>query len=218
MNDQPNIQRPGDEQRAASARIGAADRLLRDDGHGVPAGFAELLFEHAAPEDVVAYEARELAALARDAWTFLADRNPGAAKIRFDQPSIEGDRLKSVSVIEIVNDDMPFLVDSVMGELAERGLMPRLVVHPILAVERAASGKLAAAPVLANHGVETRESFIHLHVARIEDAGRRAEVVQALEQVLGRGPRSRGGLEADAGPRRRGDRRSQDQSAAAAGR
>ena len=41
-----------------------------------------------------------------------------------------------MTVIEIVNDDMPFLVDSVMGELAERRLEVRLVAHPVLGVAR----------------------------------------------------------------------------------
>ena len=43
----------------------------------------------------------------------------------------ESGERKSVSVIEIVNDDMPFLVDSVMGEIAERRLNVQLVVHPV---------------------------------------------------------------------------------------
>ena len=50
-------------------------------------------------------------------------------------PASAGDRLKSISVIEVVNDDMPFLVDSLMGELTERGIGVRLVAHPIFSVD-----------------------------------------------------------------------------------
>ena len=88
-------------------------------------------------------------------------------------------------MIEIVNDDMPFLVDSVMGELTERGLAVRLVAHPILAVERDKSGKLwrrrrrpATTRRLAARASSTSTS------TRVEDEARRAEIVQALEQVL----------------------------------
>jgi glutamate dehydrogenase len=186
MNERAAVESPGDDQRAASARIGAAGRLLREGKSEVPDGFAKLLFGHAAPEDVVGYEARELAALAREAWTFVASRKPGTSKIRFDQPdAAAGDHLKAISVIELVNDDMPFLVDSVMGELTERGLPPRLVLHPILAVERDKAGKLKEAPTeagKANGG--PRESFIHMHVARVDDEARRADTVRALENVL----------------------------------
>ena len=40
--------------------------------------------------------------------------------------------LKAISVLEVFNDDMPFLVDSVMAELTERGLDISLVTHPIV--------------------------------------------------------------------------------------
>ena len=55
----------------------------------------------------------------------------------------------SVTVIEIANDDMPFLVDSVMGELAEHRLAVRLVAHPVLRREaaRAASWSRSARPM-----------------------------------------------------------------------
>lgn len=186
MNEQVVSERPGDEQRAASARIGAAGRLLREGKDDVPDGFARLLFGHVVPEDLVAYDARELAALARQTFAHLAVRKAGTPKLRFDPAGDEGDRLKTVSVIEVVNDDMPFLVDSVMLELTERGLAPRLVAHPILAVERDKAGRLKAPPAeaMGRKAGEARESLIHVHVARIDDAARRAEIVQGLEQVL----------------------------------
>src|SRR4029078_13619652 len=115
MNQQAITSRPGSEERAARARIDAAAKLLRSDKGNVPAEFVALLFGRAAPEDLVGYEAAELAVLAREAWAFVATRKAGAPKIRLEQPKAsDGEHLKSISVIEIVNDDMPFLVDSVM--------------------------------------------------------------------------------------------------------
>ena len=75
-------------------------------------------------------------------------------------------------MIEIVNDDMPFLVDSLMGELTERGIGVRLVAHPIFAVTRDGDGKLTAPPVEARADGKAgshNESFIHIHVERIDD-------------------------------------------------
>jgi glutamate dehydrogenase len=158
---------------------------LRDD---MPAGFAAALFSRAAPEDLNAYEPRELAALAEDAWAFLLDRKPGAPKIRLDsRPGPMGaERVKTVSVLEIVNDDMPFLLDSVLAELNERALEVRLVVHPVFAVERDRSGVLFA--FRGEGGPDepgTRESFIHIHIERIEDEVAKADIVAALTRVLG---------------------------------
>src|SRR5262245_24745281 len=139
--------RSSSEDRSARARIGAAGKLLRDSKSGVPDGFAALLLARTAPEDLVRYDAAELAALTREAWTFVGTRKPGETKIRVESPDASwGEHLKTISVIEIVNDDMPFLVDSVMGELAERGLDIRLVAHPIIAAERDKSGKLKSEP------------------------------------------------------------------------
>ena len=185
MNQQTFVDRPGDGERAASARIAAAGKLLRGDKSEAPDDFAKLLFGRGDPEDLIGYEAKELAALASAAWSFLAVRKPGAPKIRF-QPAPDGEHLKSISVLEIVNDDMPFLVDSVMGELTEHGLAARMIVHPILEIERDKAGKLKAAPKAeASSGKDAvRESFIHIHVSRVDDLDRCAEIVEALELVL----------------------------------
>ena len=85
-------------------------------------------------------------------------------------------------MVEIVNDDMPFLVDSVMGELADRRLTVGLVAHPVFGVRRD-GGKLAAlgAPDAAD---STRESFIHIHLDPLDPAGC-GKVVRALDNVLG---------------------------------
>jgi glutamate dehydrogenase len=158
---------------------------LRDD---MPAGFGTSLFARAAPEDLLAYEARELAALAEEAWSFLFDRAPGATKIRFDSRAgpLGAERIKAISVLEIVNDDMPFLLDSVLGELNERGIEVRLVVHPVFTVERDPGGVLFAFRGETPPGASAlRESVIHIHTERIEDDARRAEIVRALEQTLG---------------------------------
>src|SRR5262245_25632398 len=78
--------------------------------------FATLLSSRVAPEDLVVHQPRELSALAASAWEFLSTRTPGKPKIRISQPpQTASPAMRSISVIEIVNDDMPFLVDSVMG-------------------------------------------------------------------------------------------------------
>ena len=126
-----------------------------------PAGFATQLFARAVPEDLARYGAADLAMLAGRAWDFLQARDPGAPKLRCETVALahSGER-KSVAVIDIVNDDMPFLVDSVMAELTDRGLTPRLVVHPILAVARDKTGKLDGAPREA--GKNKDETIAHI--------------------------------------------------------
>src|SRR5262249_6138753 len=93
-------------------------------------------------------------------------------------------RLRNDSVLEIVNDDMPFLVDSVLAELAERGIEVRFVVHPVLTVVRDAAGRLTAFKGAKPAAGALRESVIYIHIERIDEEARRAEIVEAIERVL----------------------------------
>src|SRR2546421_1561433 len=176
-----------DEERAGRRLIEQAGTILKGLRGDMPESFAPLMFAGVSPEDLVRYEPRELADLAEAAWLFLQQRKPGAPKIRFEsRPGpIGAERVKSVSIIEMINNDMPFLLDSVMAELTEQGIDVRLVLHPIFTVERDYTGTLIGfrgdGPAV---GAAQRESFIHIHVERIEDEARQTEIVQAIEAAL----------------------------------
>ena len=147
--------------------------------------FVVALFAHVVPEDLMRYDPRQLAELAADAWAMLAVRKQGVPKIRFDAPDLAGhERLRVDSVLEIVNDDMPFLVDSVLAELAERGIDIHLVVHPVLSVVRDGAGRLTAFKGTKSAPGALRESVIYVHVERIDEQARRAEIVEAIERVI----------------------------------
>jgi glutamate dehydrogenase len=175
-----------DQERSADLLIAAAAALLGSQNPAIPKDFVDGLFGRAAPEDLVRYDGRELAALAEAAWSQLAERTPGTPKVRIAEPAAgASELLRHVSVIEIVNDDMPFLLDSVMGELSERGFEVRLVAHPVFAVTRDPAGRLTGFEGLrAASDDAQRESFIHIHLERIAEPARRAELVAALETVL----------------------------------
>ncbi len=95
-----------------------------------------MLFGLAVPDDLDRYSGAALAGFAEQSWAFLAERTAGAPKLRFEPAAAPPD----IAVLEIVNDDMPFLVDSVVGELNQRGLDIRLFVHPVFVVERDPAG------------------------------------------------------------------------------
>jgi glutamate dehydrogenase len=172
-----------DDEAAARLVIEQAGAALCARRKEIPATFVAQLFAHAVPEDVVTYAAADLAYLAERAYDFLAERPSGAAKIRCDTLQLRASHpSKSTSVIEIANDDMPFLLDSVMGELAERRLDVRLVVHPVFGVRRQ-QGKLVA--IGATSDADTMsESFIHIHIDAIESDAACAEIVEVLRRIL----------------------------------
>ena len=112
---------------------------------------------------------------------------------------------------------MPFLLDSVMGELAERGVEARLVVHPVFTVTRDPSGRLTGFEGLRALGRRRVARELHPYPPRPHRrrgaAGRIAR--RARDGARGRAARRRG-LAGDDGARRRDRRRAQGQSAAAA--
>src|ERR1035437_245614 len=150
----------------------------------IPPAFVAQLYARAVAEDVLCYAAADLAELAERAFDFLKDRPPGAPKIRCETMALkESGERKSVSVIEIVNDDMPFLVDSVMGEIGESRLNVQLVAHPVFGVRR--DGAKLVALGAADAAASARERFIHIHLEPIADEAARADIVRALAGVLG---------------------------------
>ena len=186
-------------------------------GRDIPNTFVAQLYGRSVPEDVVRYGADDIATLAEHAYDFIAERAPGAPKIRCETLPLaaSGDR-KSISVIEIVNDDMPFLVDSVMGEIADRRLDVRLVAHPMFGVRRNGNKLIALGSPDTAEG--KRESFIHIHLVPIADERVRHELDPCAGDRARRGAAGSAGLAPNARPRQRHCGRSEGQSAAIAGR
>jgi glutamate dehydrogenase len=171
------------EEIAAGAVIEQAGVVLSGRRSDIPAGFVAQLFGRVVADDVLAYGADDLARLSERAFDFLKQRTPGTAKVHCDTVRLtaSGER-KSVTVIEVSNDDMPFLVDSVMGEIADRRLDVRLVSHPVLGIGR--DGDTMVMLGAPDATASKRESFIHIHVEPI-DAAACADLEAALEGVMG---------------------------------
>ncbi len=85
--------------------------------------------------------------------------------------------------IAIVNEDMPFLVDSVASTIAAQGLSIDRLVHPVVPVERSDSGGLLAIPA-GKSSRSVQESMIYIETARI-DARQRRDLKQAIRVTLG---------------------------------
>src|SRR5436305_4979245 len=140
------------------------------------------LLDDVPAEDIETYGARDLAALAAGRLAFLNERRPGRAKIEVSNP---GGVFSDVTFVDIANDDMPFLVDSVLGLFNEKNLEVRLALHPILTVKRDALGKLEWISDKPGPGANAmRESLIHVHVAHIRAEEERKELQTEIQDVL----------------------------------
>ncbi len=110
----------------------------------------------------------------------LARRRPtGEARVRVYNPRADEHGWRSDhTVIEIVNDDMPFLVDSVAMALQRRDCTIHLLVHPVLTVRRAADGTLLEFTEPGAEGARL-ESLMHVEINRQAD-----QAVSGLAAVL----------------------------------
>jgi glutamate dehydrogenase len=146
--------------------------------------FIQQYFSQLDPEDLAERQPTDLYGAALSHWNFARTRDPGSARVRVFNPSIEEHGWQSThTIIEIVNDDMPFLVDSVAMEVNRHGLTLHLIMHPIIAAKRSADGTLVD---LADDDDEDarHESFIRVEVDRIIEPARLDELAADLVRVL----------------------------------
>ncbi|VTU13160.1 NAD-specific glutamate dehydrogenase [Variovorax sp. SRS16] len=148
--------------------------------------FVREYFGQVDPEDLAERQVADLYGAALSQWSFARQREPGRAKLRAFNPTIAEHGWQSThTIIEIVNDDMPFLVDSVTMEVNRHGLTLHLIIHPLVAVKRGGDGILQG---LAGEGASPdarRESFIHVEVDRVPEPARLDALAEDLVRVLG---------------------------------
>ncbi len=174
---------------AVEAVAALATRRLGDGRAAAVARFVRRFYSHVPPEDILDRAPEDLYGAALSLWRFAETRPPGRARLRVIDPRVEEEGWRSPrTIVEIVNDDMPFLVDSVTAALAGEGFAVNLVIHPILRVERDAEGRLAALRDDAagnGDGAGLRESFMHVEISAESGGARLDALTAALERVLG---------------------------------
>ena len=112
---------------------------------------------------------------------FLRQRNPGQLLIRvFNSPENHDDQDYQNTVVEMANDDMPFLVDTVSMVMQEMKLAVRLIVHPVINAQRDQKGALESLHPEAGKQTQ-KESFIRIHLEKQTDPGVLAEVESRLK-------------------------------------
>jgi glutamate dehydrogenase len=136
--------------------------------------------------DLAARPVHDLYGAAMSHLTLGLDRPPGEPAVRVYSPDFEEHGFGSPhTVVDIVTDDMPFVVDSVTTEVIRHGLGLHLTVHPVLAVRRD-TGRLV--DIVDPHDPTARtaaESFVHLEVDRQTDAAVLDELGRHIRRVLG---------------------------------
>ena len=180
--------KPGAPGEAKKAKLigkaaGIAEEAAPDADRDLAQSVLHSMYEHVPPDDVIERGPRNLAGAALSLGRFAARRLPGHAKIRVYNPDLDVDGWSSAhTIVEIVNDDMPFLVDSVTAAINAAERVVHLVIHPVVGVDRDAGGRLRA--VHTDGAPGTRESWMQIEVTREPDPAGLARSTEALSAVL----------------------------------
>ncbi|MET9143367.1 NAD-glutamate dehydrogenase [Streptomyces sp. NPDC004042] len=164
-------------------------------GEGTPdrdcvLAFLQRYYLHTAPEDLADRDPVDVFGAAFSHYRLAENRPQGTANVRVHTPTVEENGWTcSHSVVEVVTDDMPFLVDSVTNELTRQGRGIHVVVHPQVVVRRDVTGKLLEVLPAAPAGEPLPhdahvESWIHVEIDRETDRSDLKQITADLLRVL----------------------------------
>ncbi|MEM7587660.1 MAG: NAD-glutamate dehydrogenase domain-containing protein, partial [Acidobacteriota bacterium] len=159
--------------------------------------FLRRYFAHVPASEIVGEEPDNLYGAALTLWGFTQQRQPRETKIRVYNPRPDSHGWKSAhTIVELVNDDMPFLVDSLLAAVRALGGEIYLLIHPVLTVRRDGEGRLtelvehtpgtdgeAATSVDDARGTVLTESVMHLQISERPPESH-GQVQEAVASVL----------------------------------
>src|SRR5438067_12880790 len=178
---------------AEDRKVDLVQRLASEAKNRVPADEADSaghfvwrFFALVAPDDIIYTSFDTLLGSALSLWEFGGERPANTPKVRLFNPTAEknGWSLEH-TIIEIINDDMPFLVDSVTAEINRQERNIHLLLHPVVRVRRDAKGRRV-------EHVETQlpapdavtESYMHLEIDQVTDREEMDHICKSIEKVL----------------------------------
>jgi glutamate dehydrogenase len=154
------------------------------------ADLVRLYYRYIPPEEVNDTDPVDLVGIVRCHRKLAEVRVPGRPAVRVFNPDPETDGWRTAgTVVQLVTDDMPYLVESVTAALIRSGLQVHRVVHPIVVVSRdVVGGELR--DVLTDAEADDppqdalAESWMSIEVDLITDTDRKKEIANTLKTVL----------------------------------
>lgn len=163
-------------------------KQVSSDSGGALADFIAAYFEGADPQEMQERGVDNLVAIASAHLRLLdAPTDSGGARVRVFNPSVAEDGFSSEhTVIQIVHQDMPFLVDSITMAVNRSGRVAHWIVHPLLVIDRDSSATLRKAVAASSQGSagERVQSFVMVQCDRIAQASERQALAEELSRVL----------------------------------
>lgn len=151
------------------------------------AALCGLFFRHTTAEVLAGVDSHQLLETVRAHLALAGQRSLGRSVVALRDVSI-GVGVKS-TILEIVTDDMPFLVESVLAGVHRRGISVRRMVHPIVVVRRTVTGQLEEflpeADADAPPSGTQVESWMHVELEALDDQEAADGLVDEVNRLLG---------------------------------
>jgi glutamate dehydrogenase len=148
--------------------------------------FVRRYFAIVSPDDIIYTSFDTLLGGALSLFEFGSVRKPGVPKVRLFNPTPEANGWGlEHTVVEIINDDMPFLVDSVTAEIARTDRKIHLLLHPVVRVRRDLNG--GRLEVTQTHGGASDalvESYMHVEIDQETEPSELESIRVGIERVL----------------------------------
>jgi glutamate dehydrogenase len=146
--------------------------------------YAQQCFRRVPIEDLAAEAPATLATILRRQLEMIATREPGERLIQVYNPSENAEGWESPhTIVELLNDDMPFLVDTASLTFSEMGIGVHLIIHPVIRVSRDKQGRLTTIHEKTS-GRGTPESIMQFQIDRHTDAGDLERIRQELQKAM----------------------------------
>ncbi|QWF83456.1 NAD-glutamate dehydrogenase [Amycolatopsis sp. CA-230715] len=154
------------------------------------ADLIRLYYRHIPAEEILGDDPVNLVGAVRSHQQLAQQRMPGRPAVRLLNPTTAEDGwTREATVVQVVTDDMPYLVDSVAAEFARDGVQVQRIVHPIVTVTRDLTGELQAihptADVAEPPEGSAPESWMYVEIDLVTDTNRARELDNRLTSVLG---------------------------------
>jgi glutamate dehydrogenase len=152
--------------------------------------FTRILLARTPVEELSEKPASAWAGMAVSLLKYWRERRGNEIKVRVYNPNIDAHGWESSrTVVEVVNDDMPFLVDSAGIAIQKSALLSHLIIHPVLSANRDAGGNLlsfdaASLDQAAKQAGKKNESIMHFQLERVTEVEALETLRLAVEHAL----------------------------------
>ncbi len=143
--------------------------------------YLQFFYSQSINKDFLEYPTKTLLDLALSSFNFFSQKPANNFKIKLYNPSVKNDGFDfDYTIIDIINDDMSFLVDSMVIQLNNQNIEIKNIIHPILTTKRSVDGNIQS---FFKEEDQSNESIIQIHVAKIQDEDLN-QLKQSLIEIL----------------------------------